>query len=171
MKAAETKLFLCLLDATASMWRRQVLIYTMFPWKLLAILDPDISEEEAVALVKEFLGLWECCCDDGVTLVWLRQFGKQTALHLLQAGSSFRAALLLLALSKVTNIEIEDNFARASTARSANRGHMACASTVASRHVLSELRKQHRIGQVREASAKQCGLDGSGLTEVITASW
>ena len=88
-----------------------------------------------------------CCLDLGFSALLrdlLRESGDPTTESLCSPTGDLAYALMLLGLSKASNIEVECNFARASSARSAARG-TNCAATMSSKHVLAELSHQHSM--------------------------
>ena len=165
LKDEEAKLFHCTIDVAGALWKRQVLMCERFPWKLIAILDPGISEDEIRQLLSEFKSLDECDMDEGVTKIWHQLYGTSSDEDLLRTGSDFRCAVLLLALNKVTNIEIENNFARASSSRAYCRGKPHGVATMCSKHTLAELRHSHDLTETRMSQiAKKCGLNRQQLS-------
>jgi hypothetical protein len=164
----EGKLFHCFIDVIGGMWKRQVRLYELYPWKMLALLDPDITDAESLALLQEFKQLRACDMDEGVTKVWHALYSGLSDADLLMPGSDFKGALLLLALNKVTNVEIENNFARASSSRSYCRGRSHDASTMACKHFLAELIHVHKQSEHRlRELAKQCGLNRHQLNHSL----
>ena len=153
-----------MVDVGGSLWRRQILLYMRMPWRLLAILDPAISSEDAKLLVEEFLALLECDCDAGVTLVWWTQYKDCSKVELLAEGSQFRGALMLLALNKICDIEIECNFSRAASSRSYTRGKSHSATTMCTKHILAELHHMHQLTEQRKHDiSSKCGLNSQQL--------
>ena len=150
----QAKLFQLLLVASSILWKRQYLPYTRAPWKFLAVLD-DISQLEKRSLVEEFRALTACMMDKGCTRVLHKFYGHQSPEQLLSISGDFFCALRLLALNKVSNVEIELNFARASSSRQYMRGNAHDASTMAAKHVAAELRHQHNLALQRKQSREK----------------
>ena len=103
-----------------------------------------------------------CDCDPGFTLPL-----KQTGVSL----GIFPQQLTLLACSKVTNVEVETNFARATSARAYMRGRKHGSGTMACKHVLAEMVHQHclafppkrrrQLGNSKRRSARRAQPDFS----------
>lgn len=68
-------------------------------------------------------------------------------------GGRFEGVIRLLSITKVLNIEIEDNFARAAAMRRAGAGRPYSQHGAGAKHVLAELKAMH-LKSVRKAIAK-----------------
>ena len=146
----QTTLFQLLVLASAVLWKRQVLPYGRFPWNLLAILDSEVPHADKRQVAASFRELRPCMMDRGVTKQLHAAYGQQTVDQLLEVSGDFCPALRMLALNKVTNVEIELNFARASSSRQYLRGNSHGAATMTAKHVACEIKHQHDLAILQE---------------------
>ena len=144
MENETTMCFNMLLDMSSSVWRRQVRKHLQFPWSLAVLLDSAFPRQAKEQVLNDFFSLDECCLEVGAARPLKVKFAHQ-GLDCLMPGSGFIQVLLCLFSSKTTNVELENNFARSSSARSYVRGRRHNTSTMISKHILSELKHQHTI--------------------------
>lgn len=137
-------MFQILVKLQGHLWRRQVHYYTLLPWQLLQCLHSGTPLEERARILREWQNLPDCDIDRGYTLVLREQFKDKSPDELL-SSPAFLHRLVLLALSKVTNSEVECNFARATGARSYMRGKSHNSSTMATKHCLAEIAHIHTV--------------------------
>lgn len=129
----------------AEVWRNQVCVYQTYPWRLLQILHSSTTHEKRLELIGEFKTAKACDIDMGFTATLRNWVGDQPAGTLCNPSSNFMQALILLALSKASNIEVECNFSRAAAARNYTRGSSHSCATMSSKHLLAELCHQHSM--------------------------
>ena len=153
MSHETTFCFQMLLDMTASVWRRQVRKHQQFPWLLAALLDPDVPQRQREDLLSSFFALSPCCLEPGTALPLKQKFAP-VGLSCLDRGSTFQQTLLCMFSSKSTNVELENNFARSSSARAYVRGRKHTTATLSCKHILSELKHQHLLAMQRDSRAK-----------------
>ena len=130
LQSAKDKLFQSVVTVQGELWKNQVHVYQRYPWKLVRAVHPITSQEEREQIYESVMSpdLEPCDCDLGFTLP-LKQTGVSLDIFLQQ--------LTLLACSKVTNVEVETNFARATSARAYMRGRKHGSGTMACKHVLA----------------------------------
>lgn len=138
-------MFQVMIQVQAEIWRNQVYVYQLFPWRLLQILHSSTTQEKRIEIIQEFKSAKACCVDMGFTATLRNWIDDQPAETLCDPSNPFVQTLILLALSKATNIEVECNFSRAAAARQYTRGSAHWCSTMSSKHVLSELHHQHNM--------------------------
>ena len=151
-------LFHSFLESAASQWLRVVLPYLSYPWRLAWLLDPDDLEANSVSLLVTFLQCPACMLEIGASLgIQQMCLGhdrrlatstvsalEKAAKDLLRQDSFFMELLLVFFTGRSTNVEVEDNFGRASSMRQFLRGKTHLASTMATKHFSAELHHQHR---------------------------
>jgi len=113
------KLFFALVAVVGEVYCRLVGPYKRWPWPLVRLVDDRISASQKRAVAKKFFVAKECCLDSCFSKP-LQQMTTQPE-DLLEGGS-LHNVVNVLSLMKVMNIEVEDNFARASRARQASAG-------------------------------------------------
>lgn len=149
----ESRLFQLLIAVSSSMWRRMVSPYCMLPYTLAPLLDWTRPLPLRVELLEQFMALCECCLDDGVGKpLWKLANSELTALDAIRGDSLFMQSLLQVFMTKVTNITLENNFARASSSRQYLRGRHHVIGTMTNKHVAAEMKHQHSQCLARAAS-------------------
>lgn len=141
---------------------RLVKPYRRLPLQLGCLINPHLSEGRRVAIAERFLQMKPCCVD--------QCFGQPVLKSMRVAGGSqsivppnpFHGDLVLGLRTKVSNIEIEDNFARASSSRCAMRGRNHNASSMTAKHVTAEAKLMLR----RQVESQRCT---GGATNHIVA--
>ena len=141
------RLFQLLLGVNSATWKRQVAPYMQYPWKIVAILDEDVSMEKRLSMLSDFFSAGDCMLDAGASRLargYFQDFARSDLPRLLEKGHPFYQYVVLLACNKTNNIQCEDNFARASSARQCMRGNAHASSTMASKHVSGEVLHIHK---------------------------
>ena len=151
----QTLLFQFLMDMASASWRKLVLKYADYPWRLAIVLDPAYPVDLQKAELEMFFQMKDCCLEDGAAIGLRNEFADEDPSDCLQCGSRFIQALVMCFTSKVTNVEIENNFARASSSRQYLRGKRHSSGTMVSKHILQELKQQHLKSLNMDARAKQ----------------
>ena len=113
--------------------------YKKPPFVLANLVDPSIDNADKRMLAQSFLRLPRCCCCMAFCSP-LRDLVDNV--HDLLNGIGAKA-LQSLASTKVTNIEVENNFARAHSSKLTGRGRNEFVSSMAAKHLLSEIKLQH----------------------------
>lgn len=117
----------------------------VFPHRLAALLDNEISQRDKVALANHFCSLKMCCLDTFSTR--LRKYMEATGFgpdDLAMPQGRLRRVVILASKRKLTNSELECNFARAVSQRLVTRGRAHGLDSMVSKFVLSELQKEHQ---------------------------
>lgn len=113
----------CYLHVSTRLWRRLIVPYQCYPFCLAALADPRLAESEHIALARQFLLSKPCCRDNGFSA---RLRSQMNLVEDLMNGGRLCGCITLLSHHKVTNIEIENNFARALSASKCARGVVGC---------------------------------------------
>ena len=135
--------FQFLVDMASSVWKKLVAPHYCYPWSLAAILDPDCPHDFKVNLLRHFFSQSDCCLDDGASIPLKQRFSGRPVEERLAPSSDFMRAVVTMFTSKITNVEIENNFARSTSARAYLRGQRHCAATMSCKHLVAELKQQH----------------------------
>lgn len=144
--SAHQEVFQILVKVQAQLFVRQVEYYTYMPWRILQVLHSSTSHRQHVALIQELLQLNVCDMDQAFTRRLVEQTCSGVSAERLAApASTLIQNLILLATSKTTNVEVETNFARASTSRRFMNGQQHTIATMASKHCLSEISHLHQL--------------------------
>ena len=112
-------LFFCFLHVVTCLWRRLVVPYQRFPWRLVRLIDPRLDDEEKHSTAVEFLRAPTCCLDFGFSDRLRSQ--ANTIEKLL---GRWLPVIQSISINKVVNSEIENNFARAVSAARCARGQI-----------------------------------------------
>ena len=104
------------LQVATRLWRRQYVLYGMYPWTLVQQVDQRLSEDERHGLAASFMGARPCCLDEGCAA---RLRSQMRSPECLLPGGRLHEVCSALSLQKPYNAEIEDTFAR----------HVCCAKT------------------------------------------
>lgn len=146
--------FIASTTCAAETWKRLVLRYQQFPWKLAQVSDTRLSDQERLRTAVEFKESSPCCLD---------MFSRKVreALPLDEPFShTYQDFLAVFCAGKVTNITVEDGFARASSMRAYMRGQVHKCPTMCSKHMLAEIKAIHRkCTELHAASADYMVLD------------
>ena len=119
------------------------------------LLDPHCSATTKENLLADFFGQNMCCLESGSSQDLKTRFEAIGVQGCLELGSSFMRLMVLMFSSKTTNVQLENDFARATTSRSYLHGQRHCASTMASKHLLAELKHQHLLALDLDKDAKK----------------
>jgi len=112
-------LFFCVIHLVTCLWRRLIVPYQMYPWCLVRMLDPRLDKEEQESVASKFLRAPLCCLDVGFSD---RLRSQSKTMDSLLEGGRLHPIIGILSHHKVVNSEIENNFARASSAAKCARG-------------------------------------------------
>ena len=135
------KAFWCCVIGVGHLLHRLVEPYQRLPWALARLVDKRCRDADKAAIAAWFMGLHDCCLDEGFSAK-VRRMATGGSVDLLPGGrlhlqlkSSFH--------SKNTNMTVENNFARAQTAQCVARGNSGQASSLSARHMLAECKRLH----------------------------
>lgn len=118
-------LFFCVLLVATSGWRRLHVQYRMWPWRLVCLIDPRVSQQSKDQVCSAFSRARPCCLDIGCSVRLRSQLREDMDVKkLLQ--EEFRSVIDSLSVQKVTNSQIENNFARCVSAAKCARGACNC---------------------------------------------
>ena len=110
--------------------------YKQLPLSLGQLINTDLNVEQREALMKQYLSLKDCCVE--------RHFAAPVLADLRMDGlDGLKDDLKMAFRSKTSNIEIETNFARASSSRMAMRGRSHTIPSMTAKHVVSEIKMIH----------------------------
>ena len=125
------------------LYLRSVLPFKFYPWRLAKVVNPVVPERERDVVLQEFVEMdqtsCECCLDQGFSAkIWRMMQAAGTDSHqVLQVlWEGFQSAPL-------SNVPVENRFARSRNHAVPARGRCPRHTTIASKHVLSELRHNH----------------------------
>ncbi len=136
------------MTAIGQTYHRLVMPYKKPPFVLANLVNPLIDSAEKHKLAQSFLTLPKCCCCMAFCSP-LRDLVDNIPDLLDGIGAK---ALKSLASTKVTNIEVENNFARAHSSKLTGRGRNEFVQSMAAKHLLSEIKLQH-LKSIRRAPA------------------
>lgn len=148
-----SELFWCCVSTVGHLWHRLVAPYRQPPLNLARLVDHRTNERYKRRLAQWFLDLPDCCqCSS-----FLKPLGalKLTQDDLLEGCG--RSILHAAFHCKNTNLEVEDNFARAVSMKGACRGKTDKSHTMFSKHLLADLRAAHLKDRMRA----EAGLDNA----------
>ena len=150
------RLFFVICTAQAAeCWRRLILRYQTWPWKLAQTMDTRLPLKRRRQVEQEFLAARGCQLDHASARI------RRYLSHSLQDDitcQKFQDLVLVLCTGKVSNMTVENGFARAASMRSYMRGQVQTSQTMASKHFLAEIKFLHRLNlqeQERIAAIKQ----------------
>jgi hypothetical protein len=166
LNSAQSELFQMLVQIVPSVWRRQVRPYTLLPWSLLSSLHSSVSPSDRENAFRDFMALAACDLEAGLSFVLHKMHINEDPRALADINSTFIQKLMLLAMSKVTNVETETNFARASSSRAYMRGKQHDSSTMCSKHICSELNHLHNLEARERHRVKFCRDNLRNLSQV-----
>jgi len=150
--AALERLQFCIVSVVGQIWRRLYLPYTTWPWRLASLLDDQLSGDTRLAIATSFTSSPICCMDEGFSLA-LRVMMDQrnyTADDMMPHGR-LHGLLRATFANKNVNLEVETNFARASSQRQAMRGRRHSLASMATKHLLCESQLAHRRWQLQHS--------------------
>lgn len=105
-----------------NLWHRLFVPYSQWPWRLVALEDNRLDDDERGMISRSFFHANTCCLDKGFSQPL--QGVLETHSCLLGQGK-YSNIPKALSIQKVTNSEIENNFARALSASRCARGTLA----------------------------------------------
>lgn len=111
--------FFCQMWVATALWRRLHVGYSQWPWRLAALQDPRLSNDEKALICKQFFNAKDCCLDRGVS---------QPLQRVLEEPSDLTGRMApvpeSISITKIVNAQIENNFARACSASKCARGFL-----------------------------------------------
>lgn len=109
----------CSLFAATCLWRRLVVPYQQFPWRLAALADSRLQPHEHDTVARQFLQSHPCCLDQSFSMRFksVLQSAEQ-----LKQGGRYHGVIQVLSHNKVINAEVECNFARANAQKRSAAG-------------------------------------------------
>jgi hypothetical protein len=120
---------------------RLVQPYTQWPWRLAQTLDPRLSQADRRQVADDFVASRGCCLDTAFSGKLRAKVHDPQELLI----GPLHQLLKLHFASKIINVEIETNFARASAQRQVMHGRSHSVASMAAKHVLAELASQQAI--------------------------
>lgn len=102
------------------LWRRLHLTYCQWPWRLAALVDPRLDGNEREEIGKSFFRAKNRCLDRGCSRPLQSILETDTSLQ-----DRYISVARSISVQKVTNSQIENNFARAASASRCARGTLA----------------------------------------------
>lgn len=141
--------FWLLVNAIGQLWKRFARPYSLPPLCLGRLCDSQEDFSEKQALATQFFNLPRCCQCESFTKPLLRLASSPS--DLLPGGKLF-GTIEATARTKITNIEVECNFARANSAKAATRGRQDHSSQLCAKHLLAEIKACHAKDLVRQAN-------------------
>ena len=161
------------------MYHRLVMPYQQLPFVLVNLIDPEFSDAAKQRLSTWFWNLPRCCLCQALCQPLKDHVASERDLRL---GSGVKI-LQAVASTKTTNIEVENNFARAGS-HSTGKGRNEFAQGLSAKHVLAEVKLLHRRSlqrcslmpesgdsqQVPIEDGSQPGASGSDLGDSLVIS-
>ncbi|CAE7803730.1 unnamed protein product [Symbiodinium sp. CCMP2592] len=132
------KCFWCLVTAIGQLTARLVRPYQTLPLCLARLVDEDVSMDARRVIAHWFVNTCGDCCLDAAFSKLLHS--KCSGADDLLPDGSLHGVLQLAFCGKNTNIEAENNFARAQKAAQART---SLSTSMAAKHVLSEAKRCH----------------------------
>lgn len=150
--------FWLLTTATGQLWRRFIKPYSLPPLSLARLQDSTRSLDEQKGIATSYCNRSACC----------RSVSFDEPLHLLGATPEdlmlegrLGQAMSAVFRTKPTNIEAEDNFSRAQSAKMATRGRSDSLPQFAAKHILAELKQLHRKDFMRANAGSYLARDSN----------
>lgn len=144
LRQQQASMFEMLLDMASSVWRKQHRKHDAYPWKLALLLVGDYPYEMKVRLLTEFFSLRPCCLEEGYARPLQEKFVTVGIHECLQPGSAMMMCLVNTFCSKTQNVELENNFARCTSARAFVRGNRHSAATMCCKHLAADIHQSHQ---------------------------
>ena len=151
----QSSLFQLLVDMSSCAWKRLARKHLCYPWKLAIVLDATCPRHVKEACLDDFFSKSMCCLEPGACQDLHKRFSECGVGHCLATGSDFMRAALLAFSSRTTNVQLENDFSRATSSRAYLRGKRHSASTMTCKHVLAEMKKQHLATLELDSEAKR----------------
>ena len=137
--------------------------YQRLPLNLAQLTDPSIPRHRKIDLATEMLALNKCCIDSFFAAPIFQCVQEQGGQPLSLIDGELASDLALSMRGKVSNIEIELNFARAACSRHITHGKSHGISAMVAKHVSAEI----KVGQGRQLmQCKTASSNGSGAGRV-----
>ena len=131
------------LIAIGQLYHRLVRPYQRLPLQLASLLDDSKPIDDRKQLVDEMMRLSPCCVDALFGLPVLKCFQQEGGAAALDGGAIVGDLETALRV-KVSNLEIELNFARASTSRNAMQRKTHKVASMVAKHVTAEIKLAQR---------------------------
>lgn len=125
----------------ANVWYRLVHHYKLWPWPVAKVLDDRVPEDEQLSIAEQLFFANECCLDEGVCISL--QNHMTCGADLVREGHLRTLAQSVFNHCKSQTIPVEERFKRVRTHSACNSGVAHSAGTIASNHVLRELKTLH----------------------------
>ena len=161
----KSQLFWCGIVTIGSIFRRLVRPYRRPPFCFALLVDPCTPTSFKERLARFVMQMPECCLDSGFTGPLRDQISCQDGL-LSSNGIGVRI-LEGAFMSKNHNVQVENNFARASSWQRTNRGRTDRSYNLISKHLLAEVKHNHLKAQQREHQPVMLISELSGTTAAI----
>lgn len=140
------------------LYHRMIKPYRQFPLRLGQVVDPSMTEMRRLQVAGEFCSLNSCCVDKLFSEPILKEAHLRGGAEALTKGPL--ASDLAVALrGKTSNVELELNFARASSSRSINHGRGHNIAAMCAKHITAEIKLgQRRVLSKQNVDTKKAGL-------------
>ena len=122
---------------------RLVRPYQQFPYSLAKLVDTSMTMNDRREFARTVLATRTCCRDPFFTTPVLEQMEQKGGPHAILPGSEFLLDLTNAFAGKCCNIQLELNFARASSSRQAMRGRKHVISSMTAKHIIAECKVSH----------------------------
>lgn len=150
-----SELLWCFVCGVGQLHERLVEPYRTLPFCMASLLNTEMPLDEKKSLSEWFCGLQDCCLDTAFGVPLKAQL--ESPADLMPTGKRY---MLLQACfqSKNCTLETENNFARLQSMKRATRGRSDIASSLAAKHLLSEIKlshlKQFRLWKKKTSSSR-----------------
>lgn len=135
----ELALWLCV-NAVGQLWRRFIQPYSVPPLCLGRLCDSSETLEAKQSLASWYFNLKPCCRSESFCKPLLQ---KASAAQDLCPNGRLHGVLVACSRTKNTNIELENNFARAQSIKKTCRGREDHSTQLAAKHLLAEVKLAH----------------------------
>ena len=132
--------------------------YQRLPLSMAQLTDPSIPYHRKIDLATEMQAMDMCCVDSFFAAPVLQCMQEQGGQPRSLIDGALASDLALSMRGKVSNIEIELNFARAACSRHATHGKCHGISSMVAKHVSAEIKvgQGRRFMQLKSASTPGC---------------
>ena len=163
----DVALWLCV-TGSGQLWRRFIYPYSLPPLCLGKLCDSRVSNVEKQNLADWYVSLPDCCrstsfCKPLLTLC--------TSASDLCPNGILHTTLDACFRTPATNIQCENNFARAQSAKQATRGRSDHSSQLCAKHILAEVKALHRKDFIHRRRAKHPPILRLKLQSMFNMTW
>lgn len=137
-------MFFYLVVTIGQLYSRLIQPYLVMPFSLATLVDKSRSEPERVQIADQLLAKPRCCVESNFAQPVLDEVRQCGGSRVFLANSALYQDLESSLRMKVSNLEIELNFARASSMRTAMRGRAHSICSLTAKHVGAEMKLSHR---------------------------